>query len=466
MRLNLFSLLVAACAWGTAQGQYTVITGADPRYREVPVTLTLPGHPFMDLPALEESVSCDSTGAFRFELGLERGAMVRLKTGIYDGGLYAVPGQEYRVQLPPFREATTGERVSPYFEPLKVPLRVAGDPGDVNHRIFRFDSLFRSFNEQVILARRRGWVPPVDSLSEIMLQQFPVSPGTWFGDYTTHRIGVLYLNGGRTGLELVAEQFLGQGSDEMNPAFLELFGVMFKDFLVYYERTPEGKGIRYHINRTHQLDSLRHIVARHPAVMNDTLADLVLLQELPAMFYRGDFHKEAILILLDSMAADPVKPAFAKYARQERDKLASLVIGHPPPGFRLPDLDGNICSPGDFKGKYLYLFFCTPDQYGCMMEYPFLQSYHEKHASYLQVVSVMVSGQPGEVRSFMERNHYSWKALCDDGSGRLLDDYLIKAFPVAYLVGPDGKLVLSPAPLPTDGFEQQLFRIMRSRGEI
>ena len=173
MRLNLFFLLVAACAWGTTLGQSTVITGADPHYRGVPVTLILPGHPFMDLPDLEEPVSCDSAGAFRFELELEKGAMVRLKTGIYDGGLYVEPGQEYRMQLPPFREATIAERVSPYFEPLKVPLRVVGNPGDVNHLIFRYDSLFKSFNEQVILARRRGWDPPVDSLSEIMMQQFP-----------------------------------------------------------------------------------------------------------------------------------------------------------------------------------------------------------------------------------------------------------------------------------------------------
>jgi hypothetical protein len=123
-------------------------------------------------------------------------------------------------------------------------------------------------------------------------------------------------------------------------------------------------------------------------------------------------------------------------------------------------------SPNDFKGKYTYLFFCTPDHYGCMMEYPYLQSYQEKHAAYLKVVSIMVADGKEQLKAFMDRNGYEWEILYYGDDRDVLNDYQIKAFPTAYLIGPDGKLVLSPSPLPSDGFEQQLFRIMRSRGEI
>jgi hypothetical protein len=43
---------------------------------------------------------------------------------------------------------------------------------------------------------------------------------------------------------------------------------------------------------------------------------------------------------------------------------------------------------------------------------------------------------------------------------------MVRAFPTAYLLDPEGRLILSPSPLPSDGFEQRLFRIMRSRGDI
>ncbi len=142
------------------------------------------------------------------------------------------------------------------------------------------------------------------------------------------------------------------------------------------------------------------------------------------------------------------------------------MAGYPPPDFDLGGNDGKSWSPADFKGKYTYLMFCTPDNYGCMMEYPYLNSYVSKHSDYLEVVTIMVAEYSEQVDSFMDRNEYLWKALFYGDENGILDDYLVKAFPVAYLLGPDGNIILSPAPLPSDGFEQQLFRIMRSRGDI
>ena len=101
-----------------------------------------------------------------------------------------------------------------------------------------------------------------------------------------------------------------------------------------------------------------------------------------------------------------------------------------------------------------------------MMEYPFLQSYYEKHAAYLNVVTIMASEEKSELEEFMKRNGYKWKALHYEFQPGVLTDYQVRAYPTAYLIDRDGKLLLSPAMLPTDGFEQQLFRIMRSRGEI
>ena len=101
-----------------------------------------------------------------------------------------------------------------------------------------------------------------------------------------------------------------------------------------------------------------------------------------------------------------------------------------------------------------------------MMEYPFLQSYVAKHSEYLNVVTVMVSEDRNKLADFMKRNGYTWQVLPYDGNPEILDDYMVKAYPAAFLIDRNGKLLLSPATLPSEGFEQQLFRIMRSRGEI
>ena len=53
-----------------------------------------------------------------------------------------------------------------------------------------------------------------------------------------------------------------------------------------------------------------------------------------------------------------------------------------------------------------------------------------------------------------------------ENSEKLLQSYNIRVYPTCYLIGPDGKLIQSPATLPTEGLEQQLFRIMRARGDL
>lgn len=473
--------IVALCLLGwccvSMQGSEVSIEGHGVGYESQTVEISVAFNPFISDPVYSERLRFDENGMFHHSFELETGRVVQFEAGVYQAYLFMQPGFHYEVEFPPFREKKYEEFMSPYYQPVFIPLKVHSRtdlrtgstvPGnvDVNDHIARFDTAFSKVNEAVILDRRLGRSTSLDSLEQQLEKRFKADTSRFFADYRKYRYGLLRLNEGKTGLEAISQRYLGPVVRESHPGFVELFRNMFRDFLYYYSTTPGGSSLRRYINRTHELDSIRTSLLRHPAIWCDTLADMVLLQELTDIFYRGDYHKESILILLDSMENDPVSPKLATYAVQVREKLSSLMVGHTPPDFRLPDLSGTEVTLEDLKGKYTLLFFCTPDHYGCMMEYPFLQSYLERHADYLQVVTVMVAASEQSVADFMERNGYGWLALYYGGNTSILRDYLIRAFPSAYLIDPDGKLVLSPSPLPSDGFEQRLFRIMRSRGEI
>ena len=463
--------------WGTLWGQSVSIHGQNSGYSGKSIQISMDRNPFVTIPNSIEKVVCNDSGYFDYATEVETGTIIQFEIGVYSAYLYVEPDISYKVELPEYREKTYADRISPFFQPIDIPLKVISrssldadqqmvETPDLNRLIARFDSVFSWENEGVIMNRRMGTENNTDSISTNIELAFSGDNPPFFVDYRRYKYGVLKLNEGKTGLENISQNFLGPEINELHPGFMELFSAMFKDFIFYHSRTPRGKGLIRHINRTHNIDSIRFYLGQHPAVWNDTLADMVLLQVLSGLFYAGDFHKESILILLDSMVLNPVSPDFAIYALQLKEKLASLVIGHPPPQFELPDLEGTLCSPDDFQGKYVYLMFCTPDHYGCMMEYPYLQSFHLKHGAYLEVVTIMVAKEESQVKDFMVRNGYDWKALFYEGQPGILSDFLVKAFPTAYLIGPDGNLVLSPSSLPSDGFEQQLFRIMRSRGEI
>jgi peroxiredoxin len=458
-------------------GQAASVHAISPDYSGKTIHTIISWNPFITYPEFSESVQCSDEGEFEQLIPLKSPRVVQFETGIYQAYIYLEPGFHYELELPEYIAKKWDDRISPFYQPKALPLKVLSRTSladgtciegsmDVNHSIALFDTLFALANQEIISQRRSGKNSDSDSIIQHLEADFHADTSRFFYEYRHFRYGILKLNEGKTGLEIISREYLGPTVEEWNPAFIELFRALFKDFVFYYSGTPEGKEFRNLVNRNQDFHQARELVLKHPAVWNDTLAEMILLQEFSELFYRGEYHKEAILIMLDSMAHEPVTPEFGIFAAQMEEKLSSLVTGNTPPPISLEDLEGKSWSLTDFEGKYTYLFFGTTDHYGCMMEYPFLQSYVEKHSAYLNVVTVMVSEDINKLEDFMHRNGYSWKVLHYEGQPGILEDYMVRAYPTAYLIDRNGKLLLSPATLPSEGFEQQLFRIMRSRGEI
>jgi len=474
-----YGFIVAVLLWGwiSCSGQGTSVSGSGSGYSGKKVYITIAWNPFITVNEYSNSVTCNPDESFELDIPLKSPRVVQFETGMFQAYLFMEPGYHYEVSFPDYREMDRDSRISPFYQPVVIPLRVLSRTSnssgetlegeqEINAAIANFDSRFAEANKGIIMQRRKALSSNTDSIIHSLESEFSHDTNAFFSSYRQFRYGVLKLNEGKTGLESISRDFLGPELMEWHPGFVELFRNMFKDFIFYYSQTDEGKGLRQIINRSQDVNKARELVRKHPAVWSDTLADMILIQEFSELFYRGDYHKKALLIMLDSIAANPVSPDFGLYAAQVKNKLASLETGNPPPPISLEDLDGKLFTLKEFKGKYTYLFFGTPDHYGCMMEYPFLQSYFEKHSAYLNVVTIMASEEKSELEEFMNRNGYKWKALHYEFQPGVLTDYQVRAYPTAYLIDREGNLLLSPATLPTDGFEQQLFRIMRSRGEI
>ena len=392
--------------------------------------------------------------------------------------LFIQPGNQYDLYIPPRREKTEAEEKNPFFQPVRVHLRVKKQiekekkdtifpPADINSKIFRFDTLIFSRNRELLEARRDNKTFDADSLIQTIEDRFIRDTSDYFRNYRYFRYGLVQINSSDKKLKFLYDNYLQQTLPQTgNPAYMELFNKMYDRFFFYYARTPQGKGLVSVINRKHDLKELRSLLKNHPAIPDDTLADLVILKEVNEQFYKNIFYKKALLILLDSLGKNPALPHYEKLAAGIHDKLTSLMIGTPPPELTLTDRYGKTRSLDNFKGRYIYLNFCTTDNYTCMMEYPFLESMHSKHAGYLEVLTVMVSESHQKMVEFMERNNYHWNALYYDQDHELLEKYDIRAYPTAYLIGPDGRLIQSPATLASEGFEEQLFRIMRARGDL
>jgi len=115
---------------------------------------------------------------------------------------------------------------------------------------------------------------------------------------------------------------------------------------------------------------------------------------------------------------------------------------------------------------FIYLNFCTCQSYTCLNEFNVLASLHKGYEGKLRIITVTMDPNDEELARFRLNNDYNWTFLHYDNYPEVLKEYDIRAFPTYFLIGPDGKLILSPAPSPSENFEQRLFEIMRDRGDL
>jgi hypothetical protein len=95
-----------------------------------------------------------------------------------------------------------------------------------------------------------------------------------------------------------------------------------------------------------------------------------------------------------------------------------------------------------------------------------LTSLNQKHKDRLTILTIATDPEEQGFRQFLEKNNYSWKFLHYNNQPDILKDYDIRAFPTYFLIGPDGKLIFSPALSPGENFEMQLFEAMKARGDL
>ncbi len=389
--------------------------------------------------------------------------------GAYKTGLFVEPGNDYEVALPPRKDKSEADRLNPFFEEYSVGLVIR------NKAIDDINQLVRMFNDAYVpyynkyAENLQSMSKPValdSSISEIM-KPFGDTRNVFFNQYCTYKIGLL---------RHMAYQFRARAASEMyfanrpvlyhNPAYMELFNQVFDKYFIYFSHTPQGSKILNDVNQQKSLSALKQTLGTDSVLRNDALKELVILKNLYDEFYSDHFSRSAILVLLDSIHSTTLIPEHSQIAGNIRNLITRLMPGYDPPPFTLLNQDSVAVSLDRFKGKYVYLGFCSCFSYSCLREFEMLQKMYNKLNKYVEIVTVSVDENLGQMRNFLSKNDYNWVFLHYGNQPRILKDYDIRGYPTYFLIDKQGKLVLSPAPSPFEGIESTMFEIMRERGDL
>jgi len=449
--------------------QPVVVTGHAKSYAATTLEFTRVANWITGGEELVGSCRVSDSGDFKVDLVLSETQQILVHLGVYLGYFYAEPGKTYELVLPDKEDKKPEDELNPYFKPEEIHIGLVNfNPDELNMRIMMFEDAYIPYYEKHvshIYSKMDTKKLEADILN--MEAPFQKRPGEYFTEFRRYRYGMLKLFANQQKVQSLSDEFFNnQPVLYYNPAYADLFNQVYSKYFVFYGRSEQGKQIYSDINQLGSYRALLRTLSENTNFSNDTLKELIILKQVHDEFYGNQFSRNGLLRILDTLMIRTQITDHRQIGESIKKKITRLLAGYAPPEFELMDTDGKPASLDDFKGKYVYLNFCTCQSYACLNEFNSLAVLNTKYASRLTILTIATDPMDEVLRQFLAKNKYDWKFLLYDRQPDILKEFDIRAFPTYFLIGPDGKLILSPAPSPSEDFESKLFEVMKARGDL
>lgn len=411
----------------------------------------------------------DSLGNFSCDLKIDEITFIYNNLGIYRAYLFVEPKTDYELVLPEYEPKSEQQRLNPYFRANDLHIGIANmKPNDINYLISTFDLAFNQHFDGIVRDAYDGKEStPIDSLKNELEELFAKFNNPFFTSYRNYRYGLLsQLALMQQSRSISSNYFENRPILYNNPAYMELFNLLFDKYFLFFARSESGSAALNSATKKRSYSILKKTLAEDKVLANDTLRELVILKGLHDGFFDDRFSRSALLAILDSLYSQSIIPEHILIAENIRSKVTRLLPGFVPAPFELYTIDNKPITLDMFEGKYVYLNFCSTTSYSCLQEFPLLQQLQEKYGKHLEIVTISVDNEIGDLELFLEQTNYEWTFLHYGNKPDIVRDFDIRAFPTYFLIGPDKRLVTSPAPSPKENFEKMFFSLLRSQGKI
>jgi peroxiredoxin len=467
--VSLFSLLLVIQSGLRLHAGQIIVSGNAPSYGNTQLTFYKTSDWITGTEEVVGQCQVSETGDFNLEISLETTTQLLTNIGIYQGYFFAEPGKIYQLVLPERRDKSPEDQLNPYFDPVEIHLGLTNfSSDDLNMLIVMFDDAYIPYYDKHVNSIYAK--PDFAKLDEDIRQietPFKDYGNIYFQAYRRYHYGMLKLLANRQRVQSLSDEYFNNHPVlYSNTAYADLFNQVYNKYFIFFGRTDSGKQVYVDINHAGSYHDLLNTLASTKNFSNDTLTELVILKQIHDEFYGSQFSRNGLLKILDTLIVSTSIREHEKIARNIRYKITRLQPGYEPPQFELFDTDGKKVKLSDFKGKYVYLNFCTCQSYACLNEFNMLASLYLKYKDRLTILTIATDPLEDVLRQFLSKNKYDWKFLNYENQPDILKEYDIRAFPTYFLIGPDGKLIYSPALSPSENFELKLFEAMRANGDL
>ena len=398
----------------------------------------------------------NAEGVFSLDLDLAETTLCFADFDGYHGMIYLVPGKSYEILLPPKRTLTESQKRNPFVKPEQIWFGTANpDANELNYQIQKFEQaciiLENKYFDQIFRNQSKALV---DTVKQALDKEFPITKSTIFESHKLFRKANLdfALNQGKT-IGFMEKYFSETKPNNQLAAYATLFNQVFLNYFNLLANNSKTAEISSMVNHA-ELKKLDDYFQKR-LHFNTELSHSVLLKSLKDAYYSKQFLKASVLMLLDEVKKSEWSSFEQKTAELIRLQLTWLSSGSNPPVLLLKNFEGRKVSISDFPNKYVYLHFTDPVNTICRQHLDALKTIATHYPDKLVIINV-IPDRP----TF--KNDSNWPGIFTTTESNIEETYKVKTYPNSFLIGKDGKLLLSPAPNPIDGLDRQLGQIFKS----
>lgn len=420
-----------------------------------------------------ETVGTDTvgpSGTFVIDLSITEPRLVRFELGVYLCYFFIEPGEHFSIGLPTLREKSEAERLNPYFEPVELQLKqLGGDSTSLNARIAAYDHVFSNAVGSVLpRLREKNAKELVDSAWKTILVDTSAIDNPFLRDYIRYRQGFyIYLTHMNDhGVKYISDNyFRGHPVLYNNPAYMDLFTLVYDRYFLFHGRTSQGHQIGRAISQQQSLTALRGVLRQNQNLgAGGPLEEMVILKGLHDEFFSDNFSRRALSVILDSLYHQTEYMQHKSIAMYIRERITRLLPGFVPRPFALQDVYGKTHTMLDYRGKLILLMFCSTASYSSIQDFALVERILQMYGEHMVVLAICVDKRKETIEQFVKNSNYPWPFLYYGTDPDLIRDYDVRAYPTYFLLDEDGKLLHSPAPSPRENLDFILHYIFRDKG--
>ena len=454
--------------------QVTTIKGHSPEYAGTPVVFYGYIERIFNTRNKVFEIIPDAEGHFKANFQLNETKYLFAEAGDLIYFFYAEPNKSYHITLPIPQEKSQQNLQNPYFIPSEIHLIAEtydsekdNDCQDINDAIREYDKAFIPFYDTQLLlyhspvySRER-----LDSFQLTVMPEQTICNEDYYSLYRFYNTGLLEFTVNQFNInELKAKYFENKPVSASVPSYWELFNKIFDKYFSQLTRKEEFKELYKYI-ASGDFTAIEKLLRGDPALMNDTIRELVLLKEINNEFHEGYFSKPILTSLLDSIALNSSSDLYRELSLYVKKRNTRLLPGSIIPELLLTDTSGNTFNITELSGKFIYLGFCNPGLIECQKEFEYLRYFHQNFKDRLIIITAFNNISLEELNKLAIANNYQWMLTLLAEPESAIRNFNIKALPMFYFIDHDNRFIESPANLPSAGFEKVLFRTLRSMGE-